>query len=150
MDLKTEISFCLLFHKTEKLMNDFFNQQLTELGLLLRSEHWHIIATLFNRGKLTQQEIADLHDKDKTNMTRIVDFLERNKWVKRLSCKTDRRNKFVKLTEEGKNLYINNEGKIKTAVISTIEKHFTMEEIVLLHSGISKLYEKLFEIIKEN
>jgi len=119
------------------------------LGLNLHSEHWHILETLYYKGKHTQQEIADLHEKDKTHITRIVDFLENHNWVKRLSCKTDRRNKFVKLTADGKKLFSENEHNIKTAVIGEIEKHLSNEEISFLHSAISAFYEKLSEINKK-
>lgn len=141
------VDFCLLIQKTEKLLNDFFNKQLHEKGIDIKSEHWMILKSLELNSKLTQQEIADKHNKDKTYITRAVDFLETKNWVKRLSCKTDRRNKFVKLTQEGKAFILQNETLINKFIINEIYSVVSEKEMMQLYSSLNIFYLKLLNRI---
>jgi DNA-binding MarR family transcriptional regulator len=65
-------------------------------------EQWSLMAALYFNPGLSQAEVADRTRKDKTNITRIIDLLERDKFVKRMNHPTDRRSYRLYLTERGK------------------------------------------------
>ena len=55
---------------------------------------------LWNFGEMTQQELADLMQKDKNSVTSLVDAIERKGFVVRRQSKTDRRSNTLVLTEK--------------------------------------------------
>jgi DNA-binding MarR family transcriptional regulator len=70
----------------------------------LTSEQWGVLASLWERGGLSQKELADKVAKDQANMTRILDKLVKKGWVQRLDAVDDRRAYLLYLTDEGRQL----------------------------------------------
>lgn len=142
-------TLCLLFQKTEKLMSDYFNTRLTTTGMDIRSEHWMILVLLNESGRITQQEIAGKLYKDKTYITRAVDFLEERGLAKRLSCQSDRRNKFVKLTPEGKSFVESHQNTIEKGVTETFNGLLSSEKTETLALLLSEFHQKMSEMVKK-
>ena len=63
-----------------------------------------VLAYLFRKDGVNQQEIADIMFKDKSSMTYLLDNLVKRNMVKRTEDENDRRNKLIYLTEKGKSL----------------------------------------------
>ena len=59
-----------------------------------------LIDLLWNHGEMTQQELADMMQKDKNSVTSLVDAIERKGFVVRRQNKTDRRSNTLVLTEK--------------------------------------------------
>ena len=70
----------------------------------LTYEMLQVLACLWQQDGINQQEIADLTVKDKASMTYLIDNITRRGLVYRQEDSTDRRNKLIFLTEEGKEL----------------------------------------------
>lgn len=70
----------------------------------LTFEMLQVLACLWQQDGINQQEIADLTVKDKASMTYLIDNLSRRHLVYRQEDGSDRRNKLIYLTEEGKKL----------------------------------------------
>lgn len=66
----------------------------------LTPEQFMLIDLLWNFGEMTQQELADLMQKDKNSVTSLVDAIERKGFVVRRQSKTDRRSNTLVLTEK--------------------------------------------------
>lgn len=66
----------------------------------LTPEQFMLIDLLWNLGEMTQQELADLMQKDKNSVTSLVDAIERKGFVVRRQSKTDRRSNTLVLTEK--------------------------------------------------
>ena len=69
------------------------------------TEQWSVLARLNEEGTMTQKELAFRVGKDQTNVTRILDQLERKKLVVRTANPEDRRSYLPQVTEEGKRLF---------------------------------------------
>ena len=69
-------------------------------GYNLTPEHWAVMNCLWERQGATQTEIADSISKDKTNLTRILDVMEKNGLITRQSHETDRRSYRISLTRK--------------------------------------------------
>ena len=90
-----------LVSKANAAMRGKFNKFIVELGLNSSSEQWGLLNVVKVNPGMTQKEIAAKIDKDKTNVTRMIDVLERDGRLKRESDPKDRRIFRIYLTEAG-------------------------------------------------
>lgn len=68
----------------------------------LTSEQWGVLHVLCLEDGITQRTLSDRTDKDPTNLTRILDQLERRGLVRREAHATDRRSYLLRVTDEGR------------------------------------------------
>ena len=71
-------------------------------GYDITPEHWAVMNCLWDDEGMSQTEIAKRIVKDKTNLTRILDVMERNGLVSRRRRKNDRRAYRIVLTDKAK------------------------------------------------
>lgn len=71
-------------------------------GLDITVEQWSVLYYLWKKDGMSQQDLCSATFKDKPSITRLVDNLEKQKLVKRIASKTDRRINEVYLTEKGR------------------------------------------------
>ena len=65
-------------------------------------EQWHVMMTLWHTGKpLNQSEIVQMLLKDKHTVSRIIQRLERDGWIKKINSSKDARVTIIELTEKG-------------------------------------------------
>jgi DNA-binding MarR family transcriptional regulator len=82
-----------------KLLNQHFH------SFDITAEQWAVLNRLAEDDKNFQQkELAKRVGKDPTNVTRILDQLERKGWIQRIRNETDRRSYLPQLTEKGREL----------------------------------------------
>lgn len=82
----------------------FIQQKLKESGVDLTFEMLQVIGILWKGDGINQQELANLTLKDKASMTYLIDNLTKRKLVMRQEDESDRRNKLIFLTTQGKEL----------------------------------------------
>lgn len=70
----------------------------------LTPEQFLLIDLLWNQGPMSQQAVADLMQKDKNSITKLVDALEKKDLVMRQKDVTDRRSNLIVLTSEAEDL----------------------------------------------
>src|SRR6476659_8611004 len=75
-----------------------------QAGLEITIEQWSILYHLWLQDCMSQQELCNRTFRDKPSITRLIDNLEKQKLVKRLASKTDRRINLVCLTEAAREL----------------------------------------------
>jgi DNA-binding MarR family transcriptional regulator len=83
-------------------------------------EQCSILIYLFNCDGKSQNEIAKKTIRDKVSVTKIIDNLEKNNFVKRAIDDKDRRVRRIFLTDEGKNVV----PKLKKIADQTLEEAF--------------------------
>jgi DNA-binding MarR family transcriptional regulator len=83
-------------------LRQFIQAKIKEKNINLTFEMLEILACLWQKDGINQQEIADTTIKDKSSMTYLVDNLVKRNMVKRMPDKDDRRNNLIFLTNEGK------------------------------------------------
>jgi len=114
-----------------------FIDQLQKNGINVTPEQYLVLDILWERPSLSQQNIADIIQKDKNSVTKIIDSLERKNLVNRVVDKRDRRINKIELTPEGLALE-----KITTEVAVNY-----MNEVI---KGIdSKDLDKLVEVMRK-
>jgi DNA-binding MarR family transcriptional regulator len=83
-------------------MRQFIQAKIKESGMNLTFEMLEIMACLWNKDGINQQELADITIKDKSSMTYLVDNLVKRNMVTRMPDENDRRNNLIFLTKEGR------------------------------------------------
>lgn len=80
----------------------FLQQKLKQHEVDLTFEMLQVLAVLWNKDGINQQEIANVTFKDKASMTYLIDNLTKRDLVYRQEDASDRRNKLIFLTKQGK------------------------------------------------
>lgn len=83
-----------------KIKKCFFDR-LQEHGINVTPEQYLVLDILWDRLSLSQQNIADIIQKDKNSVTKIIDSLEKKNLVNRVVDQKDRRINKIELTAEG-------------------------------------------------
>lgn len=82
-----------------RIKKGFFDK-LQENGINITPEQYLVLDILWEKQAISQQNIADIIQKDKNSVTKIIDSLEKKNLVKRVTDKNDRRINNIKLTGE--------------------------------------------------
>lgn len=78
-----------------------FIDRLQNNGINITPEQYLVLDILWEKQSLSQQNIADIIQKDKNSVTKIIDSLEKKNFVNRVVDTKDRRINKIELTEEG-------------------------------------------------
>jgi DNA-binding MarR family transcriptional regulator len=73
-------------------------------GLDVTPEQWSVLGTLWNEEGIHQSLLAERTDKDRHNITRILDLLAKQGLIRRKADQHDKRRQLVYLTDAGKSL----------------------------------------------
>jgi DNA-binding MarR family transcriptional regulator len=93
--------FSILTGKISTAINRTFLRAFVAEGIEITTEQWSVLACLWKKDKVTQQELCQLTSKDKPSMTRLIDKLEKRNLVTRVPDHTDRRTNMIHLTNAG-------------------------------------------------
>lgn len=120
--------FSILTGKISTAINRTFLRAFATEGIEITTEQWSVLACLWKKDKVTQQELCDLTSKDKPSMTRLIDKLEMRNLVTRVSDHNDRRTNLIHLTAGGIALQ-EKATEIVQQVASRTLNHITEEEL---------------------
>lgn len=135
-----EKSTGFIIYRTALAMKGGFERVLKEQGFDITPEQCGILTLLREEEGLSQKEIGNILFKDKPNISRMLDILERKRLILRRS--TDRRKYSVFLTEEGKQL-IEEVLPIKMQLVAKAFKGLLAREIETLESILNKIYRNI-------
>lgn len=96
--------FAILNGKVSAAINRKLYRNFRQGGLEITPEQWTVLIFLWEQDGVTQQELCNATFKDKPSMTRLIDNMERQHLVVRISDKKDRRTNLIHLTKNGKEL----------------------------------------------
>ncbi|MFC5712412.1 MarR family winged helix-turn-helix transcriptional regulator [Thalassorhabdus alkalitolerans] len=99
MNISIESYISIFIHQTDLTLTNYVKGKLSPYNIA--PEQNLIMMVLWERDGLTQNEIGQRLNKDKTNIARMAYSLERKGFVRRAGCPEDRRSQRVYLTEEG-------------------------------------------------
>ncbi len=102
--LQNDELFDILVGKISTAINRTFLRAFAAEGIEITTEQWSVLACLWKKDDVTQQDLCNLTSKDKPSMTRLIDKLEKRKLVIRISSLADRRINLIQLTDAGKKL----------------------------------------------
>jgi len=89
----------MLTNKINKKLIHYLNTKLVMFNLT--TEQWAVLMKLSKENKISQKQLSNISGKDQSTLTRIIDILERKKFIERHSCKEDRRSLVIHITEDG-------------------------------------------------
>jgi DNA-binding MarR family transcriptional regulator len=132
-----EKSIGFIIYRTALAMKAVLQRTLKERGFDITPEQFGILHVLREEEGLSQKEIGNILFKDKPNVSRMLDALERKRLIFRQP--TDRRRYAIFLTAEGKKLI----EEILPIGLQLIEKASTgllVREIEALEGMLNKIY----------
>ncbi len=117
MQLYCESNFGYLIGRSHFLLVSLLNRNFHQAGLDLTKDQFLVLKLLWSvKEAVNQQFISEQIGKDKYNITKLIDGLEKRGFVKRVADQKDRRMKYIHLTDEG--------WKIQPTVESVVEASF--------------------------
>lgn len=96
--------FAMLNGKVSAAINRKLSRNFRQNGLDITPEQWSVLIFLWHKDGVTQQDLCNATFKDKPSMTRLIDNMERQHLVVRISDKADRRTNLIHLTKTGKEI----------------------------------------------
>ena len=96
--------FAILNGKVSAAINRKLYRSFKKHGLDITPEQWTILIYLWEKDGVKQQVLCDATFKDKPSMTRLLDNMEKQHLVVRISQKEDRRTNLIYLTKTGREL----------------------------------------------
>ena len=96
--------FAILNGKVSAAINRKLHRNFRQGGLDISPEQWTVLIFLWEKDGVTQQELCNATFKDKPSMTRLIDNMEKQHLVVRISDKKDRRTNQIHLTRTGKDM----------------------------------------------
>jgi len=120
-----EKSMGYIINKTAMKLKSELLKNFRSKGFNITTEQWAVLMCLKERDKKTQSEIAEKLIKDKTNLSRILDGMEKREWIVRHTHEKDRRSYRILITKKGKALVeklipiVRETNKISTAGLTT-------------------------------
>ena len=92
-------------------LKQFMASKLRQEDVPLTPEQFLLIDLLWNHGSMSQQQLADMMQKDKNSVTQLADAVERKGFIIRQQNSKDRRSNTLVLTEKA--LKLRDEAKKK-------------------------------------
>jgi len=134
--------FSILTGKISSAINKTFLRAFANEGIEISTEQWSVLACLWKKDKVTQQELCDLTSKDKPSMTRLIDKLEKRNLVTRVSDHNDRRTNLIHLTDAGNTLKQKATEIVQQVATRTLD-HISDEELNTVRTVLKKIMTNL-------
>ena len=129
-------------HLTGCRLKQYIATMLRKMEVPLTPEQFMLIDLLWNQGEMSQQQLADLMQKDKNSVTKLVDAIERKGFVVRQQNAQDRRSNTLVLTEKA--LYLKPEAKQKgISILDHMLSGISEEELRSFLGTLHKLNENM-------
>jgi DNA-binding MarR family transcriptional regulator len=136
MILGLDNSFGFILNHAGRRLTQLLNSHFQPYDMT--TEQWVVLNRLADEDGITQKLLAVRAEKDQTNITRILDQLERKGFVERRANETDRRSFLTFITKQGKDL---NDvlTPIEQKVIDSVLSGFTEEQTSILRGMLIQL-----------
>lgn len=139
-----QLIFAILNGKVSAAINRKLYRNFRQNGMEITPEQWTVLLYLWKQDGVTQQELCNATFKDKPSMTRLIDNMERQHLVVRISDKADRRTNLIHLTKTGKEL----EEKAYEIVDQTLQEALngiTLDELSISQEVLRKIFDNTKE-----
>jgi DNA-binding MarR family transcriptional regulator len=101
--IKDSLGF--IIYRTALALKSALQRSFKGRGYQITTEQWGIIRHLWEEEGLSQREIGEKAGKDRPNITRMLDSLEKKRIIFRQPDPRDRRKYCIYLTKEGRQLH---------------------------------------------
>jgi len=142
MDFKFETSFGRILGQAHTAMFRHLAKLMKERNLPITPDQFRVLSHLWQQDGLQQTELAVCTNRNRANVTRIIDILEREGIVERRDDPNDRRVFRIYLTELGKSLK-EDTAKCAAQSIKDSLQGLTNEEIQICTRVLIKIKENI-------
>lgn len=123
-------------------LKQFIAAKLRQEDIPLTPEQFLLIDLLWNHGSMSQQQLADMMQKDKNSVTQLADAIERKEFIIRQQNSKDRRSNTLVLTEKA--LKLRDEAKKKgISILDEMLDGISESELRSFLSTLHKLNENM-------
>ena len=143
-DFDVTLIFAVLNGRVSAAINRRLATDFKEEGIDISPEQLTVLSLLWKKDRVTQQELCNITFKDKPNMTRLIDSLEKKGLAKRTIDQNDKRNNLIVLTPEGKAI----EEKAFLVANATMRKalvNVTPQELAIGQNLLKKIFNNMQE-----
>jgi DNA-binding MarR family transcriptional regulator len=139
-DFDNSINF--LVNKTAQKFKVELSRRLKSSGYDLSSDQWSVLMAVSKQDGSSQTDLANKLYKDRANITRILDVLEKQLLIERRRSNIDRREYNVHMTESGKKIIpaLKKEGKF---IINKALQGANEDDIIIMKSFLNKMFNNL-------
>lgn len=102
MEFYMELGYGLVIDRTCKKLKHELQKELYRLGYDITVDQWIVIHELYNKGNLSQIQLANNTYKDAPTITRILDLLLKKDLISKIASPNDRRKFEISLTAKGR------------------------------------------------
>lgn len=129
--------------KTSKMMNIYISDVFQQNNIQVTKEQWIVLKILHeDQDGIIQNELAFITDRNKASLTRLINVMEKNYLVIRISSEEDSRKNLIFITETGKQLFL----KMKPLMlesIKTMQNGISIDDISNFINIMSKIQHNL-------
>ncbi|WP_284640100.1 MarR family winged helix-turn-helix transcriptional regulator [Paenibacillus silviterrae] len=144
--MKLEDSFGFLINHAGRRMSQLLTLHFQAYDIT--TEQWTVLHRLAEQDGISQKELARRTEKDQTNITRILDHLQRKGLIERRANASDRRSFLTYITDKGRGLD-QTLVPIEQRVISSVMRGFTEEQIHILRELLIQMTQNTNQDIRE-
>ena len=134
-----QLVFAILHGKVSTAINRKLSRNYLQNGIVITPEQWTILLSLWEKDGITQQDLCNATFKDKPSMTRLIDNMEKQHLVVRISDKKDKRTNLVYLTKTGRELE-SQSFKIAISTLHAAMQGISVEELKIGQEVLRKIF----------
>lgn len=134
--------FNLVIGRTTNTVNRNLQREFKRHNLTITHEQWTLLSALWSKDGQTQQSLAEKTFRDKTSVTRLINKLESQSLVVRITDKYDQRTNLIYLTAQGKSLKKTTAPILKEIYQKAIEG-ISEEDILICKEVLNKVFKNL-------
>lgn len=132
--------------RTFSNMIKLLNYELSESGLDIQYPQFAIMMVLSKNEGLSQAEMTEIIERDKSAVSRNISYLEEKGYVKRIS--EGRKKKLLFLTDKGKEI-IPSLYRIASKNKETVLKGFSAKEKKYIQESLNKMFLNIISVIEK-
>ena len=134
-----QLVFAILNGKVSTAINRKLSRNFRQNGIEITPEQWTILLSLWEKDGITQQDLCNATFMDKPSMTRLIDNMEKQHLVVRISDKKDKRTNLVYLTKTGRELE-SQSFKIAISTLHEALQGISVEEMKIGQEVLRKIF----------
>lgn len=140
--LDKELVFGVMSGRASTAINRKIYRSFYTNNIPLTPEQWMVLQYLSLKDGISQRELAEIAFRDKTGITRMLDILERNGLIARLSDRSDKRRNRIYLTKAGQGIHQNAKQFVYEAMLTAVDG-LTEEEVRIGEKILRRVFDNL-------
>ena len=133
--------------KTAKILGIYIIDKMNEKGIDLTKEQWVLLKVLHEEDGQMQNSLADITERNKASLTRLVHTLEKKNFIARIPSKEDKRINQIFLTKRGREVFAETQ-PIMQEIVEEVQGDLSETELNAAMEVLMKIQENIVRKIK--